>query len=497
MLSPVFTTLLVVVAFLIMAWDASREERNPLLVLGAFALLFVAVLLRLFDGLGLLGGLSALFLDVGIGLVAGSVVFALRKAGALPFLVLGLLALVLAALLFVLAQSFGGKSDVDSATLLLELGPDDRIEEVATIVERFGGRYERAFPEVSLEMDEDLAQVYLIEAPMAEMGAFMEALREDAENVDFVELNGTVSLPAPVSAETPEEAGGEFAANDPLMSSQWALEAIDGDGAHRLLRDLTPRKKAVVAILDTGVDGEHEDLQGVFRKSPAAVDRNGHGTHCAGIAGAATNNGVGMASLNWEGRFVEVMGYPALTALGSGTFETIAQAILDAARDGADVISMSLGDYSPKAPKVVKDAIAFAQRRGAIVVASAGNNDRDAFDHMPSNIDGVISVAAVDVKLQKARFSNTNTSLTRPIAAPGVDIVSLVPGGKYAPKSGTSMAAPLVSGLLGVLRALDPGLTADEAYTLLRNTGTTLNISDQVGPLINAEAAIRAVTETP
>jgi thermitase len=312
--------------------------------------------------------------------------------------------------------------------------------------------------------------------------------------VDYVAWNETVGLLPPVEDVAPlKKPHRPIVANDPLAESQWALNAIHATEAHEILRDLQPARKARVAILDTGVDGGHEDLQGIFERSPANVDKHGHGTHCAGIAGAATNNQLGMASLNWDGAYVEIMGYQALGSDGLGSLESIAQAIIDAANDQADVISMSLGGFSLTPPKVVKDAVRYALKKGAIVVTAAGNSNQDARNHMPSNVEGVITVSAVDQNLNKAKFSNINTGLKQPIAAPGVDIVSLVPDNQYAPKSGTSMATPLVSGLLGVMRALDPDLSAAQAYTILHQSGIDLTDSDKVGRMIDAEEAIKAV----
>jgi thermitase len=208
-----------------------------------------------------------------------------------------------------------------------------------------------------------------------------------------------------------------------------------------------------------------------------------------------TNNGLGIASLNWEGRFVEVTAYRALDANGFGTIEQIAQGIIDAARDGADVVSLSLGDRSRAAPKVLSDAIAYARRRGAVVVAAAGNADADAAMHTPSNVDGVIAVAAVDASLRKARFSNVNTSLARPIAAPGVDILSLRTGGGYVPMSGTSMATPMVAGLVGVMRSIRPDLTGDEVYRILSETARDVPDAARTGRMIDAEAALRRVVD--
>ncbi|QXD14505.1 S8 family serine peptidase [Rhodocaloribacter litoris] len=491
------TAFLTVVALLLLAWDASGKHRRPLVPLLSLVLFGTAILLHLFSGRHLLLSVTALSAEVGIGLLLAAGLSAARKATARPFLALGLLALGLAGLFYGGTRLLGLQPAGTETSFLLELGPDDRIEEVMPVLERFGARYERAFPGLSPDTDEDLAQVFLIYVEARALPELMTALRGDEENVDHVEENRWIRLTPPEAAGAPAASARTVLENDPLVARQWALDAIRAHEAHALLRDRTPVRKARIAIVDTGVDGNHEDVQAAFHRSPAARDAHGHGTHCAGLAGAVTNNGVGIASLNWEGRFVEVAGYQALNAAGMGTLEMIAQAIIDAARDGADVISLSLGDRAPTPPKVIVDAIAYARRRGAVVVASAGNANEDARYHMPSNVEGVITVAAVDENLRKAPFSNTNTSLKRPLAAPGVNILSLKPNDAYVALSGTSMATPLVAGLAGVLRALDPDLTAEDLYTLLHDTGTVVEDTERVGRLINAEAALRAVLAEP
>lgn len=488
MLRPDPTTLITLIAFLLIAWDASRKEKNPLVMLAGFGLLLVAIVLQLFGGGGIVRTATGFFMDVGLGFVAASLLLAVRKVRFLAFTLLGLLALGLGGLIALGSRVV--ETPEDEASLLLELGPDDRIEEVAAVLDRYGLRYEQAFPEVDLMEDEDLAQTYLIFGERKALEEAAEILREDRENVDYTAWNETIELELPLTGEPSGER--QALANDPLASQQWAIEAIRMDGAHALLRDRRPVRKAVVAIIDTGVDAHHEDVTAAFKAKKVTVDENGHGTHCAGIAGALANNGVGIASLNWEGRFFNVVAYQALDARGVGTHEQIAQAIIDAAEDHADVLSISLGEYTTTAPRVVVNAVKYALRNGAVVVASAGNGSRDGIDHMPSNIEGVIAVAAVDQNLERAKFSNTVGRLSRPIAAPGVDILSLAPGNGYRALSGTSMATPHVAGLAGVLRALNPDLTADQIYTLIHETGITLPASNDLGRLINTEAAIKA-----
>jgi thermitase len=342
-------------------------------------------------------------------------------------------------------------------------------------------------------MDEDLAQVFLVNVSESRAEALMAVLAADVENVDYVDVNRSFKLDEPIVTGPVEFRREDVMENDPLVAEQWGLDAVMAHEAHALLIETTPAEKALVAIVDTGVDARHEDISTVFNASPGNTDLHGHGSHCAGLAGAVTNNGLGIASLNWEGRFVEVAGYKALNDSGMGTVESIAQSILDAARDGADVISMSLGGKSPTAPKTIVDAVNYAMRGGAIVIVSAGNADEDAIGHMPSNVPGVIVVSAVDENLRKASFSNTNTSLERPIAAPGVNILSLRSRGGYMRMSGTSMSTPIVSGLVGVMRALNPHITAAEAYRILQETGRDVPDTPRVGRLINAAEALQAV----
>jgi thermitase len=482
-------------AFILLSWEATRRHRKPLLAVAAVVLLGTGVAGRIASAPGVLSGATLVFSDLGLGLLAGATVLLVNRGAPRPFFLLAVLALAASVALRVVSPP-PPSAESDTVTILVELGPDDVVSEIETTLARYGARAEKAFPSVGLHEDADLAQVMLVSVSggsTRDLEALINELRSDAENVDHVELNSIVRLPDPPAAGSPRTLQSEVITNDPLANRQWALEAIRGHEAHTVLRQLKPERKAIVAILDTGVDSRHEDVRGVFSSSPGLDDAHGHGTHCAGIAGAATNNALGMASLNWEGRFVEITSYRALSSSGMGTIESIAQAIIDATSDGADVLSLSLGDYAPKPPKVVSDAVAFALRRDAIVVAAAGNAAQDAANHMPANIAGVIAVAAVDQELRKARFSNTNTSLERPLAAPGVDILSLVPDGSYGPKSGTSMATPLVAGLLGVLRALDPSLEAERAYEILSSTGTDTPDASSVGPMIDAASAIGMV----
>ncbi|MBX2820239.1 MAG: S8 family serine peptidase [Rhodothermaceae bacterium] len=517
MLGALFSTplLLAIIGSLLIAWDISKKDKKPAVVITGLVFLGLMVLVRLKIAitqgtfLGLFTGVAS---NMGVALLVSAGYLAVKKSKAKPFFVLGVLALGLSLALTIVGKVLGiseasqsqtlfeGTEELNNhihdASILVELGPDDSIMEIYPIYEKYHIHVSKAFPELTLQMDADLAQVYMFSGDADELERLMEELRLDTENVDHASINIPVSLDPPASTPSAKwKHKRPIVANDPLSNTQWTLEAIDAPAVHEILKETSPVRKARVAILDTGVESKHEDITPVFVKTPGNTDEHGHGTHCAGIAGAATNNDLGMASLNWNGDYIDILSYQALGSDGMGSLETIAQAIIDAARNDADVISMSLGGFSFTPPKVIKDAVEFAMDRGAIVVAASGNSNQDAKNHMPSNVEGVISVSAVDQNGNKAKFSNTNTSLTRPIAAPGVDVVSLIPGNDYGPKSGTSMATPVVSGLLGIMRSLYPELTASQAYTILHESGVTLDDSNKVGRMIDADAAVNAVLE--
>lgn len=484
------TGLITVAAFILIGRGAAAAERRPLPMATGFVLLAVSLGLHVMYHESAMHSITALSAEFGIGLWILAGMLSKAKRPAKPFFALGAMTLAVAVILIASGKI---RSAIDVETILVELGPDDQIEEVEHILARHEAHAERAYPTVTLTEDVDLAQVYLVSVPIDRAERLIEQLSADLENVDHVEVNRLLDMIHPVTAPGVVTKAGAVLENDPLVDRQWALDAINGHEAHALLKDAAPAKKAIVAILDTGVDARHEDLGGSWGSGPADVDRHGHGSHCAGIAGAVTNNGLGIASLNWEGRFIEVTGYAALNEQGFGTIEMISQAIIDATEDGVDVISMSLGDRSPTSPKSIRDAVEYALKNDVIVIASAGNANEDAKDHMPSNIDGVIVVSAVDENLDKAKFSNTNTSLARPITAPGVNILSLKTDGGYVEMSGTSMSTPVVSGLVGIMRAFAPDITDEEVYEILEQTGRDVQDTGRIGRLIDAEAAIKSV----
>jgi subtilisin len=206
----------------------------------------------------------------------------------------------------------------------------------------------------------------------------------------------------------------------------------------------------VVAILDTGVDAGHPGLTGqVIRSanhtnSPTASDRQGHGTHCAGIV-AERADGAGLVGV---APGAKIHAGKVLGDNGSGLSSGIAQGIRTAVAAGVDIISMSLGGPTPDAD--TRNAIQEAVQKGIWVVCAAGNEGPGDSPSFPGNYPEVVCVAAVDERGNVARFSSRNREVD--IAAPGVSILSTYPGGRYASLSGTSMATPYVAGVLALLR---------------------------------------------
>ena len=522
----IFGPLLVVVAFFFFGRGIINRTRGKRFrPLPAFLLLLVAMAYRfivprealveaysfvheengLFDMF--LDRLTLALMDFGIGMCIDAGYLAKNKHNSKLFWVPGVLALILSTVIYLFAALIDRVADGirhpdkgNQTELLLELGPDDHIREVKHILRKYHATAHCGFkhidPKIDAQLDgtekRNLSQYHVIWVDKDYAAPLVKELQNDFENVDQVAPNHRVEQLKPLPAGHTIARDGRFLANDPYLKDQWYAEVLEYNVVHQLLRKHKPKRKAVVAIVDTGVDSDHEDLKGAFKSSKGHKDEHSHGTHCAGLAGAVTNNKKGVASFNWEGTFITITGYPALNKNGWGSDRSVAQAVIDAANGGADVISMSLGGPG-RPPKAQKQAIQYALKKGAIVVVAAGNSNRDARHFTPASMPGVIVVSAVGPSLHKASFSNTNTNLKMPIASPGVDIMSSIPDSKYQRYSGTSMATPIVAGLLGVMRAYKPKLSPEQAHALLHDTGKQVRDSRKIGRVIQPSSVLEKV----
>jgi len=324
---------------------------------------------------------------------------------------------------------------------------------------------------------------------------------------------------------------------------QWGLKRIgfkdsgrDGKGS------LWPRqgKPVIVAVVDTGIDFGHPELAGTFavnyKDNPNndkdddkngfkndflgwnfvsdgnnTFDDNGHGTFVAGIIAARVDNGMGMAGINPWARILPVK---VADLFGKSNDVDVAQGIAYAARRGARVINVSIGGR--KLSRIEQAAIDEAVKKGALVVVAAGNENEDLKDISPAGLAGVITVTATDQNDKRTQYSNWGAKAD--IAAPGEEILSLraiqtdllqffdkeyKPGTnilgthrQYYRLSGTSFAAPYVSGVASLLFSLRPQLTPDQVRRMILQSARDIEIPgvDQLTGygLLDAAAALKA-----
>lgn len=256
--------------------------------------------------------------------------------------------------------------------------------------------------------------------------------------------------------------------NDPYFADyQWNLRQIHAPEAWDLT---TGDRRIIVAVVDTGVAFDHPDLRdrllpgrNFVQPDAPPSDDNGHGTHVAGIIGAATNNGIGVAGMMWD---VQLLPVKVLDATGGGEVDRVAQGIAWAADQGARVINLSFS--GPNSSGVLAEAVQYARAKGALIVAAVGNEGQDQPTY-PAALDGVMAVTATD--RHDARLPTANWGSYVSVAAPGEQIASTfwdpAAGNTYAAASTSSQGAPHVTGLAGLVWAVNPTLTPDAVRALI------------------------------
>jgi subtilisin len=274
------------------------------------------------------------------------------------------------------------------------------------------------------------------------------------------------------------------------QSTPWGITHIKANQVHATGNTGSGVK---VAILDTGIDASHEDLnvQGgasfVAGEPNALTDGNSHGTHVAGTV-AALNNTAGVIGVAHSASLYAVK---VLDSSGSGTYSGIIQGIEWAVANNMDVINMSLGGSSGST--ALQQACDNAYNSGVLVVAAAGNSGtkgkRNTIGY-PAKYASVMAVGAVDSNNTRASFSSVGSELE--VMAPGVNILSTVPGNGYDSYNGTSMASPHVAGAAALVMAGNPGLSNVQVRQKLVNTAIPLGDAFYYGKgVIDVYAATR------
>ena len=304
-------------------------------------------------------------------------------------------------------------------------------------------------------------EITVIEVDANKTENVMAQLNEH-EEVEYVEPNVVYNIAA---------------TNDTYAESQWNLKAINAEQAWADLdQNVTSGDSVVVAVLDTGVQHEHEDLQerilngatfvnGEEDKNTTGADDQGHGTYVSGFIAANANNELGIAGVTGN-QNVKILPVKVMNKNGSGTAADIAKGIEYAISQGVDVINMSLsGEYS----ETVDEAVQRAAEAGIVVVAAAGNGGGNADVSYPAALPNVISVAALATNDQ--HYTRSNVGETVDIAAPGAGVLSTsMTTEKYTTGSGTSYATPHVAAVAALYKLKNPTATAAEVEQVLKAT---------------------------
>ena len=318
--------------------------------------------------------------------------------------------------------------------------------------------------------------------------------------------------------------------NDASFSSQWGPARIRANESWNITQG---NSSIIIAIIDTGVDWDHPDLAANIWNNTDEIEANGldddsngyvddirgydfvnftdnsscangedctsedinptdfdgHGTHCSGIAAAATNNSVGIAGVCWNCKIMAVRaGYKGSDGNGHLTADDIVQALTYAADNNASVISMSFGSTANSS--AIQDAIDYAADSGSVLVAATGNSGSTTVNY-PAGYSNVIAVAGTST--DDSTYSDSNYGTWVDVAAPGNSIYSTYPDDTYATGTGTSMACPHVAGAAGILLSYNSSLTHFQIRDTLNQTGFDISFSGIDLPRIDLFQALISV----
>lgn len=289
------------------------------------------------------------------------------------------------------------------------------------------------------------------------------------------------------SAEIDKLIAPDQVGNDVYYASAWHLPKIQAPSAW----DTSLGAGVTIAILDSGVDGTHPDLQGklvpgwnFFDGNSNTSDVYGHGTKVAGSAAAASNNATGVTGVAWNAKIMPVR---ISDTAGYAYYSTIAEGIYWAADNGAKVVNVS---YAVHGSASVRTAANYLKTKGGLLINSAGNSG--ALDATLAN-SAMISVSATAIGDIRASWSSFGDYVD--VSAPGAGIWTTVSGGGYAAVSGTSFSSPITAGVVALMMSANPALKPSELEDILKTTSVDLGAAGAdrefgVGR-INAAAAVQ------
>jgi subtilisin family serine protease/flagellar hook assembly protein FlgD len=258
-----------------------------------------------------------------------------------------------------------------------------------------------------------------------------------------------------------------FTPGDPGYSKQWYLKKIQMPKAWDTTKGAS---NITVAVIDAGVQTNHPELKGKIvspydvTTGSTSVSADNHGTHVAGVI-AATINKAGISGIAPN---VKIMPVDVFTGNGANVYD-VAEGIMYAVDHKADILNLSLGSYYYSYP--MEYAVRYAQSKGVLVVAAAGNDDTSEYTY-PAALPAVLGVSATDSLDRITQFSNYGYHID--FAAPGMNIYSTISGSKYANMSGTSMASPIVSGVSALILSKNPFLSPSQVESILIKSSTDL-----------------------
>ncbi|MFI7546451.1 S8 family serine peptidase [Actinoplanes sp. NPDC049599] len=326
---------------------------------------------------------------------------------------------------------------------------------------------------------EPLAGAVTVDVPADQVAEATDVLRADPA-VAYVERDGI----ARAATVTPD---------DPAFAAQWGIKKAGVDTAWETTRG---SGAIIVAVVDTGVK-VLPDLAGrvlpgrdFVNKDSNATDDQGHGTMTAGVIAARGDNGTGIAGICWT---CQILPVKVLDAQGSGSYSDIAAGIRWSADRGADIVNLSLGGDSDS--RLLRDAVAYATGKGALVIAAAGN-EGSAVPHFPAAIPAVLAVGASTTSDSRYSWSNYGSSWVD-IAAPGCNPAQARNGvvGQFC---GTSSATPVVAGIAALLASTTPTPTAATMRTALTSSADKISgswVPTSAGR-VNAAAALASLPVT-